>query len=103
MFERLDVVLSNAGYGHQGAVEEVTETEARAQMEANFIGTLWDTQAALPIMRAQKSGHLLAVSSVLGADRDESAANPRLKLASSGGEGGTEIPVFRDGARRLFV
>ena len=65
-FGRLDVVLSNAGYGHQGAVEEVTEAEARTQMDTNFFGTMWVAQAALPILRAQKSGHLVAVSSVLG-------------------------------------
>jgi NAD(P)-dependent dehydrogenase (short-subunit alcohol dehydrogenase family) len=65
-FGRLDVVLSNAGYGHQGAVEEVTEAEARDQMETNFFGTLWLAQAAMSVFRAQNSGHLLAVSSVLG-------------------------------------
>jgi NAD(P)-dependent dehydrogenase (short-subunit alcohol dehydrogenase family) len=65
-FGRLDVVLSNAGYGHQGAVEEISAAEARAQMDTNFFGTMWLAQAALPIFRAQSSGHLLAVSSVLG-------------------------------------
>lgn len=65
-FGRLDVVLSNAGYGHQGAVEEVSEAEARAQLDTNFFGTMWVAQAALPIFRAQGFGHLLAVSSVLG-------------------------------------
>lgn len=65
-FGRLDVVLSNAGYGHQGAVEEITEAEARAQIDTNLFGTLWLAQAAMAIFREQKSGHLLAVSSVLG-------------------------------------
>jgi len=65
-FGRLDVVLSNAGYGHQGAVEEVSEAEARDQLDTNFFGTMWLAQAALPFFRAQSSGHLLAVSSVLG-------------------------------------
>jgi NAD(P)-dependent dehydrogenase (short-subunit alcohol dehydrogenase family) len=65
-FGRLDVVLSNAGYGHQGAVEEITETEARAQLDTTFFGTMWVAQAVLPIFRAQRSGHLVAVSSVLG-------------------------------------
>ena len=65
-FGRLDVVLSNAGYGHQGAVEELSEIEARAQMDTNFFGTMWLAQAAMSVFRAQKFGHLLAVSSVLG-------------------------------------
>jgi NAD(P)-dependent dehydrogenase (short-subunit alcohol dehydrogenase family) len=65
-FGRLDVVLSVAGYGQQGAVEEISEAEARAQMDTSFFGTMWLAQAALPILRAQSSGHLLAVSSVLG-------------------------------------
>jgi NAD(P)-dependent dehydrogenase (short-subunit alcohol dehydrogenase family) len=65
-FGRIDVVINNAGYGQFGAVEEVSEAEARAQIETNFFGALWVLQAALPIMRAQKSGHLLSVSSIGG-------------------------------------
>lgn len=65
-FGRLDVVLNNAGYGQLGAVEELSETEVRAQIETNLFGALWVTQAALPILRAQKSGHILAVSSIGG-------------------------------------
>jgi len=65
-FGRLDVVLNNAGYGQLGAVEELSEVEARAQIETNLFGALWVTQAALPILRAQKSGHILAVSSIGG-------------------------------------
>jgi NAD(P)-dependent dehydrogenase (short-subunit alcohol dehydrogenase family) len=65
-FGRLDIVLNNAGYGHLGAVEELSEAEARAQIETNLFGALWVTQAALPILRAQKSGHILAVSSIGG-------------------------------------
>jgi NAD(P)-dependent dehydrogenase (short-subunit alcohol dehydrogenase family) len=65
-FGRLDVVVNNAGYGHFGAIEEVTEAEARAQMETNLFGALWVTQAALPILRGQRSGHILQVSSIGG-------------------------------------
>jgi NAD(P)-dependent dehydrogenase (short-subunit alcohol dehydrogenase family) len=62
-FGKLDVVVNNAGFGHFGAVEELTEAEIRTQMETNFFGALWVLQAALPIMREQGSGHLVNVTS----------------------------------------
>ena len=65
-FGRLDVVVNNAGYGHFGMVEEITEAEIRAQLETNVLGALWVTQAALPILREQGSGHILQVSSIGG-------------------------------------
>src|ERR1700755_3433385 len=54
-FGRLDVVVNNAGYGVSGAIEELTETQARSQFEVNPFGALWITQAALPILREQGS------------------------------------------------
>lgn len=65
-FGRLDVVINNAGYGLFGTIEEVSEAQARAQIETNLFGALWVTQAALPIMRAQGSGHIIQVSSIGG-------------------------------------
>ncbi|MET8132953.1 SDR family oxidoreductase [Streptomyces sp. NPDC005251] len=65
-FGRLDVVVNNAGYGHFGMVEEITEAEARAQLETNLFGALWVTQAALPFLRERGSGHILQVSSIGG-------------------------------------
>lgn len=65
-FGRLDVVVNNAGYGLFGAVEDVTEEQARAQMETNFFGTLWVTQAVLPVLRDQGGGRILQVTSLGG-------------------------------------
>ncbi|WP_326633167.1 SDR family NAD(P)-dependent oxidoreductase [Nonomuraea fuscirosea] len=62
-FGRLDVVVNNAGYGLFGMVEELTEAELRAQMETNFFGTVWVTQAVLPVLRAQRSGRIMQVTS----------------------------------------
>jgi NAD(P)-dependent dehydrogenase (short-subunit alcohol dehydrogenase family) len=65
-FGGLDIVVNNAGYGHFGMIEELTEDEARAQIEANLFGALWVTQAALPYLREQGSGHIIQVSSIGG-------------------------------------
>ncbi|MDQ1066266.1 SDR family oxidoreductase [Streptomyces canus] len=65
-FGRLDVVVNNAGYGLFGMVEETTEEQARAQLDTNVLGPLWVTQAALPLLRAQRGGHILQVSSIGG-------------------------------------
>ncbi|WP_172381326.1 SDR family NAD(P)-dependent oxidoreductase [Streptomyces sp. MNP-20] len=63
-FGRLDVVVNNAGALSMGMVEEFTEAEARALMDLNFFGALWVSQAVLPTLRAQGSGHLVQISSI---------------------------------------
>jgi len=65
-FGRLDVVLSNAGYAATGALEECTVEDLRANFETNVVGTFSVIKAALPLLRAQGRGHILAVSSVAG-------------------------------------
>ncbi|MGW6276216.1 SDR family NAD(P)-dependent oxidoreductase [Kribbella sp. NPDC055071] len=65
-FGRLDVVVNNAGYGLFGMVEEVTEQQAKDQLDVNLLGPLWVTQAAVPHLRAQGNGHIIQVSSIAG-------------------------------------
>jgi NAD(P)-dependent dehydrogenase (short-subunit alcohol dehydrogenase family) len=65
-FGRLDIVVNNAGFLAMGMLEEFTEAQARAQMDTNFFGALWVSQAVLPRLRAQGSGHILQISSIGG-------------------------------------
>ena len=65
-FGGIDVLINNAGYGLFGSIEETTEKEARDQVETNFFGLLWLSQAVLPVMREQGHGHIIQLSSVLG-------------------------------------
>ena len=64
--ERIDVVVNNAGFGLLGAIEESSASDTQEVMEVNFFGTLNVTQAVLPILRAQGSGHIVNISSIAG-------------------------------------
>jgi short-subunit dehydrogenase len=65
-YKRIDILVSNAGFGHFGSVEEMKEEEMRKQMEINFFGSFNIIQAVLPLMRQRKSGHIFQVTSMGG-------------------------------------
>ena len=65
-FGRLDVLVNNAGFGHVAPFEQMPEDDFRSQIDTNFYGVVNLTRAALPIMRRQRSGHIINVSSVGG-------------------------------------
>lgn len=78
-FRRLDVVVNNAGYGIVGMIEEVSERDVRDHLDTNLLGALWVTQAVLPQLREQGSGHIVQISSVGGV-----GAMPGLGLYNTG-------------------
>lgn len=63
---RIDVLVNNAGYGLIGTVEEVTMAEAREQFEVNLFGLMSLTKKVIPLMRHQRAGHIINISSVVG-------------------------------------
>jgi NAD(P)-dependent dehydrogenase (short-subunit alcohol dehydrogenase family) len=65
-FGSLDVVVNNAGYANLGSVEELPDDDFRAQIETNLFGVVNVTKAVLPVLRAQRSGHIIQFSSIGG-------------------------------------
>src|SRR5205814_5474848 len=65
-FGRLDIIICNAGFGYYGTLEDTPPDVMRRMMDVNYVGTFLGARAALPGFRAQQSGHLIFVSSIVG-------------------------------------
>lgn len=65
-FGRIDVLVNNAGFGLLGAIEESSDADVRRMYDTNVFGLLNITRAVLPVMRAQRAGHIINMSSIGG-------------------------------------
>jgi NAD(P)-dependent dehydrogenase (short-subunit alcohol dehydrogenase family) len=65
-FGRIDVLVNNAGFGLLGAIEESTDADVRRMYDTNVFGLLNITRAVLPVMRSQRAGHVINISSIGG-------------------------------------
>ncbi|MBR0991615.1 SDR family NAD(P)-dependent oxidoreductase [Bradyrhizobium japonicum] len=87
-YGNIDVVVNNAGYGELGSVEDTSLVSFRQQIEVNLLGTIIVTKAAIPVLRRQRRGHIVQVSSVGG--RIGAPARAAYSAAKWGVEGFSE-------------
>jgi NAD(P)-dependent dehydrogenase (short-subunit alcohol dehydrogenase family) len=100
-FGRLDVVVNNAGYANVGAIEDVDDADFRAQIETNFFGAYNVTRAALPLLREQRAGHVVQISSIGG--RKGSPGLAAYQAAKWALEGFSEVLLREVGALGVRV
>lgn len=107
---RIDILVNNAGYANMAAAEDIDADDFRAQVETNFFGVVRLTQAVLPLMRRQRAGHIVQISSVGGRlARPGLAAYQSAKWAVTGYSGvlaqevaplGIKVTVLEPGGMR---
>ncbi|MCX7276205.1 MAG: oxidoreductase [Burkholderiales bacterium] len=103
-FGRIDVLVNNAGYGQLGLFEESTAADAQTQFDTNVFGLLHVTRAVLPVMRNQRAGHVLNISSIAGMrGRTGTALYSASKFAVEGFSEGLAQEVAPFGIRVTIV
>lgn len=101
-FGRLDVVVNNAGYANSAPIEEMADDDFRAQVEANLYGVVNVTRAALPVMRNQRSGAFVQVSSI-GGRVGGTPGMGAYQTAKFAVEGFSEVPASEVGSLGIKV
>jgi NAD(P)-dependent dehydrogenase (short-subunit alcohol dehydrogenase family) len=103
-YGRVDALVNNAGFAVAGFAEDLSLGEIRAQFETNFFGHVAMTKAALPVMRQQKSGHIIMISSVSGLHAGPTISSySASKFAVEGWSEALRLEVNRLGIKVVLV
>lgn len=103
-FDRIDVLVNNAGYGQLGAFEETSAEAIERQFETNVFGVFRVTRAVLPLMRRQRSGHIITISSMVGlVGVDGGSVYCASKFAVAGWSEALSLELARFGIRATSV
>jgi NAD(P)-dependent dehydrogenase (short-subunit alcohol dehydrogenase family) len=103
-FDRIDVLVNNAGYGQLGAFEETSAEAIERQFETNVFGVFRVTRAVLPLMRRQRSGHIITISSMVGlVGVDGGSIYCASKFAVAGWSEALSLELARFGIRATSV